>query len=86
MMGSQRVNIAGEITEQILTALGLQANLEARRAVNNILNRACITSSDHMEISSRGGLVGGPARAKSLTANRRSDIARHAANVRWGNE
>lgn len=32
----------------------------------------------------RGGLKGGPARAKSLTAAERSDIARAAAISRWG--
>lgn len=31
-----------------------------------------------------GGLKGGPARARALTAKRRSQIARRAANVRWG--
>ena len=30
-----------------------------------------------------GGLRGGPARAKSLTARRRREIARKAANARW---
>lgn len=31
-----------------------------------------------------GGLVGGPARAKSLTASRRREIAQKAAKSRWG--
>ncbi len=31
-----------------------------------------------------GGLVGGKARAKSLTPQQRSDIARNAARARWG--
>ena len=30
-----------------------------------------------------GGKVGGPARAKILTAKRRSEIARKAAKARW---
>ncbi|HEY4875196.1 MAG TPA: hypothetical protein VIH86_06460 [Puia sp.] len=30
-----------------------------------------------------GGLKGGKARAKSLTAKKRSDIAKKAANARW---
>lgn len=30
-----------------------------------------------------GGLVGGPARAASLTSNRRSEIARLAVGARW---
>ena len=31
-----------------------------------------------------GGKKGGPARAKKLTAEQRSEIARKAANSRWG--
>jgi hypothetical protein len=33
-----------------------------------------------------GGLKGGPARAESLTAQRRSEIARKAALKRWQND
>lgn len=32
-----------------------------------------------------GGLKGGAARAKKLTAEERSEIAKKAANKRWGN-
>lgn len=31
-----------------------------------------------------GGLKGGPARAKSLSAKRRAEIAKRAAITRWG--
>ena len=31
-----------------------------------------------------GGLKGGPARARSLSAKKRADIARKAAKARWG--
>jgi len=31
-----------------------------------------------------GGLKGGPARAKSLSARKRADIAKKAAQKRWG--
>lgn len=31
-----------------------------------------------------GGLKGGPARAKSLSARKRADIAKKAAKARWG--
>lgn len=34
----------------------------------------------------QGGLKGGKARAASLTATRRSEIARKAAEKRWGNK
>jgi len=33
-----------------------------------------------------GGLKGGPARAKALSAKRRSEIAKAAAAARWGNK
>ena len=32
----------------------------------------------------RGGLMGGPARAKALTPKQRREIARKAAAARWG--
>jgi hypothetical protein len=35
-------------------------------------------------LGKKGGLKGGPARAKSLTAKRRSEIAKKAAKSRWG--
>ena len=37
-----------------------------------------------VESGRRGGLKGGPARAKRLTADQRSKIARKAARARWG--
>ena len=36
------------------------------------------------EIGKKGGLKGGPARAKKLSAKRRKEIARKAAISRWG--
>ena len=38
-----------------------------------------------MELGRLGGLKGGKARADKLTPERRSEIARKAANRRWGN-
>ncbi len=32
----------------------------------------------------RGGLKGGPARAKALTPERRKEIAKQASDIRWG--
>lgn len=37
-----------------------------------------------VELGRRGGLKGGPARAKKLSPERRSEIARRAAEQRWG--
>jgi hypothetical protein len=36
-----------------------------------------------VELGRRGGLKGGKARAKKLTAKQRSEIARRAAHARW---
>lgn len=36
------------------------------------------------EIGKRGGLKGGPARAKKFSVKRRKQIARKAAKTRWG--
>lgn len=38
-----------------------------------------------VELGRRGGLKGGPARRERLSAEQRSAIARHAAEVRWAN-
>jgi hypothetical protein len=35
------------------------------------------------EIGKRGGLKGGPARAKKLSAKKRKEIAQKAAKTRW---
>jgi len=34
----------------------------------------------------KGGKRGGPARAKSLSGAKRTQIAKHSANARWGNK
>jgi hypothetical protein len=36
------------------------------------------------QIGKRGGLKGGPARAKKLSPKKRKEIARKAAKTRWG--
>lgn len=36
------------------------------------------------EYARKGGLKGGPARAKKLSAQKRKEIARKAAHKRWG--
>lgn len=38
------------------------------------------------KLGKRGGKVGGKARARKLTPERRAEIARKAARVRWGKE
>ncbi len=38
-----------------------------------------------VSLGAKGGRVGGPARARALTGAKRSQIAKHSANKRWGN-
>ena len=42
------------------------------------------SSSPMAELGRTGGLAGGAARAKKLSAERRSEIAKKAAAARWG--
>lgn len=35
------------------------------------------------EASRKGGLIGGPSRARSISARRRREIARAGSNARW---
>lgn len=47
--------------------------------------RAKVLTAEQLSASGRaGGLVGGHARAKSLSAAKRREIARKAAAARWG--
>jgi len=49
--------------------------------------RAATAGPEEMaRIASDGGKAGGPARAASLTAARRKEIARKAAAARWANK
>jgi len=42
------------------------------------------TTMDAKKASARkGGLIGGPSRARSIDAERRREIARKASNARW---
>jgi hypothetical protein len=36
-------------------------------------------------LGKKGGKKGGPARAKALSSSKKGQIAKHAANKRWGN-
>jgi hypothetical protein len=49
----------------------------------SLLSHASIRRSIMREMGSRGGKKGGVARAKSLTPERRSEIASKAAQKRW---
>jgi hypothetical protein len=57
-------------------------------ASGNVEDRGLENATDSIATTSgrKGGQVGGPARAKNLTAERRSEIARLAALKRWGKD
>jgi hypothetical protein len=40
--------------------------------------------SRYSNIRAEAGMKGGPARARALSGERRKEIARHAAETRWG--
>jgi hypothetical protein len=39
-----------------------------------------------VSLGRKGGKKGGPARAKALSGAKRTQIAKHSANARWGNK
>ena len=45
---------------------------------------ACGRNPAAVSLGRLGGLKGGPARARALSARRRREIARKAAHARWG--
>jgi len=60
----------------------MDINVRAFRTVHAIVDEP--TEPNKRKVSSRkGGLAGGPARAKSVSAERRSEIARKASLARW---
>ena len=59
------------------------------KSVVDIATGETPTISDEIRLAAaalgrKGGLKGGPARAKALSAKKRSEIAKKAAAARWG--
>lgn len=70
---------------------GPQGQKRPADTVGNAVRVAKIATGEVVELESeptsgkaRSGKAGGTARAKSLTKERRSEIARQAAQARWG--
>jgi hypothetical protein len=66
----------------------MDLNVRAFRTVDEALKRASKPSGEQTEnkkvtAARRGGLIGGPSRAKAISAERRREIARAASNARW---
>src|SRR4029450_8197719 len=78
-----------EVEEEVATfAIGTPCSeCHAPTERIEILGRRLITANrtpDAAALGRLGGLKGGPARARTLSAERRRDIAMKAARARWG--
>jgi len=60
----------------------MDLNVRAFRTVQAALSEPVLLDK-RKESSKKGGLAGGPARAKALTAQRRREIALRASRKRW---
>lgn len=63
----------------------MDLNVRAFRVVQAALSES-IEPDKRKESARKGGLVGGPSRAKSISAQRRTEIARKASAARWQNK
>jgi hypothetical protein len=65
-------------------------NKKAKSVVDLATNDEPITPTEAKSIAAQlgrlGGLKGGPARKKALSAKRRKEIAQKAAAARWGHK
>jgi hypothetical protein len=60
----------------------MDLNVRAFRTVQAALDKP-VTPNKRKESARKGGLAGGKARAKSISAERRKEIARVASLARW---
>lgn len=61
----------------------MDLNVRAFRTVHAALDEHPTEDTPQQAASRKGGLVGGPARAQSMSAKRRREIARKASAARW---
>lgn len=61
----------------------MDLNVRAFRTVHEALKEHPTEQDRKKAASRRGGLVGGPARAVSISAERRIEIAKKASRARW---
>jgi hypothetical protein len=62
----------------------MDLNVRAFRVVQEAINgRASSPPNPKKVSSSKGGLIGGPARARSISPERRTEIAKKASKARW---
>jgi hypothetical protein len=62
----------------------MDLNVRAFRTVHAALDEHPTEITPRQAASRKGGLIGGRARAQSISAKRRREIARKASKARWG--
>jgi len=63
----------------------MDLNVRAFRVVQEAIREDAPVSKPKKAASQKGGLIGGPARARSISAERRRKIAQRASKARWIN-
>lgn len=61
----------------------MDINVRAFRVVQEALSGASSAPNKKKLAAQKGGLIGGPSRAKSISRERRVEIARKANRARW---
>lgn len=77
LWGMSKKSSVGDLSTRAKNIVDL-ATGSVEKPVETVKNPAAVA------LGRLGGLKGGAARAKSLTAKKRSEIARKAAQARWG--
>jgi general stress protein YciG len=67
-----------------MTFVKRQRKRKTAQSIAGEARMASMTPRQREDFASKGGRVGGKARAKALSAERRAEIARKAAEARWG--
>lgn len=62
----------------------MDINVRAFRVVQEALSGASSAASEKKVAARKGGLIGGPSRARSISKERRLEIAKKASRARWG--
>lgn len=61
----------------------MDLNVRAFRTVQEAISERSPESTKKKASSRKGGLIGGPARARSISPERRTEIAKKANSARW---
>ncbi len=61
----------------------MDLNVRAFRTAQEAINGSSPTSDPKKLSSSKGGRIGGPARARAISPERRTEIAKKASQARW---